>query len=61
MIESLSVKPEMGDFGSSQGRSDFETDGVAVVAKRRAALLRRGFQKSANAGLGRKMPFMVRN
>jgi hypothetical protein len=45
-----SVHPEMVDFGSGQGRSDFETAGVAR--------LRRGFQKSENAGLVRKMPFM---
>jgi hypothetical protein len=36
--------------GSDQGRSDFETAGVAW--------LRRGFQKSENAELGRKMPFL---
>ena len=48
----------MVDFGSGQGRSDFEPDGIAVVAKRRVAKLRRRFQKSENAGLGRKMPFM---
>jgi hypothetical protein len=41
----------MVDFGSGQGRSDFETTGVVR--------LRRGFQKRENAGLGRKMPFMV--
>jgi non-ribosomal peptide synthetase component F len=40
----------MVDFGSGQDRSDFETAGVVV--------LRRGFQKSENAGRGRKMPFM---
>jgi hypothetical protein len=45
-----SVHPEMVDFGLGQGRSDFETAGVVM--------LRRGFQKSENAGLGRKMPFM---
>jgi hypothetical protein len=45
------VIPEMADFGSGQGRSDFETAGVAR--------LRRGFQKRVNAGLGRKMPFMA--
>jgi len=39
----------MVDFDSGQGRSDFAT---AVVAA-----LRRGLQKSENAGLGRKMPF----
>ena len=40
----------MVDLGSGQGRSDFATAGVAA--------LRRGLQKSDNAGLGRKMPFM---
>jgi len=40
----------MVDLGSGQGRSDFATAGVAA--------LRRGLQKSENAGLGRKMPFM---
>jgi hypothetical protein len=40
----------MADFGSGQGRSDDETGG--------AAGLRRGFQKSENAGQGQKMPFM---
>ncbi len=40
----------MVDFGSGQGRSAFETTGVAW--------LRRGFQKRENAGLGRKMSFM---
>ena len=53
-----SAHPEMVDLGSGQGRSEFYTDGVAVVAKRRVARLRRGFQMSENAGLGRKMPFM---
>jgi hypothetical protein len=41
----FSVHPEMVDFGSGQGRSDFETAGVVR--------LRRGFQMSENAGLGR--------
>jgi hypothetical protein len=39
----------MVDCGSDQGRSDFETAGVAR--------LRRGFQKSENADMDRKMPF----
>jgi hypothetical protein len=43
------VHPEMVDCGSDQGRSDFATAGVAR--------LRRGFQKSENADMGRKMPF----
>ena len=45
-----SVQPEMVDFGFGQGRSDFEAAGVVR--------LRRGFQKSENAGRGRKMPFL---
>ncbi len=48
--ETVSVHSEMVDFCSGQGRSDFETADVAR--------LRRGFQKSENTGLGRKMPFM---
>jgi hypothetical protein len=43
------VRPEMVDFGSGQGRSAFETAGVAG--------LRRGFQMRENAGMGRKVPF----
>jgi hypothetical protein len=52
MIETYLIRacPETVDFGSGQGRSDSETGGVAV--------LRRGFQKSENAGLGQKMPFL---
>jgi hypothetical protein len=46
----IRVRQEMVDFGSGQGRSDFETAGVAA--------LRRGFRKSENAGLGQKMPFL---
>jgi hypothetical protein len=45
----LSVYSEMVDFGSGQGRSDFETGGVVS--------LRRGFQNRENAGLGQKMLF----
>jgi hypothetical protein len=41
---------ETVDFGSGQGRSEFETAGVAE--------LRRGFQIRENAGLGQKMMFM---
>ena len=65
------IRQEVVDFGSGQGRNDFETDGAAVLAKRRVDGLRRGFQKSENAGLpaegglvhrrhspGQKMPFM---
>jgi len=40
----------MVDFGSGQGRSDFETAGVAG--------LRRGFQKSENTVMGQKMPLL---
>ena len=40
----------MVDLGSGQGRSDFAT---AVVAP-----LRRGLQKSENADLEQKMPFI---
>jgi hypothetical protein len=40
----------MVDFGSGQGRSDFETGGVAA--------LRRGFQNYENAGLSQKMLFI---
>jgi hypothetical protein len=43
------VHPEMVDCGSDQGRSDFETAGVARLC--------RGFQKSENADMDRKMPF----
>jgi hypothetical protein len=40
----------MVDCGPDQGRSDFETAGVAA--------LRRGFQRSEITELDRKMPFM---
>jgi tRNA G46 methylase TrmB len=46
-----SVHPEIVDLGSGQGRSEFETAGVAV--------LRRGFQMSENIDLGQKMLFLV--
>jgi hypothetical protein len=46
----VSVHPEMGDFGSGQGRSELGTAGVAT--------LRRGFQTRENIGLGQKIPFM---
>ena len=42
----------MVDCGSGQGRSDFETAGVAA--------LRRGFIRSENTGLDHKMPFLGR-
>jgi len=41
----------MVDFGPEQGLNDFETAVVAV--------LRRGLQKSENAALVQKMPFVV--
>jgi hypothetical protein len=40
----------MVDFGSGQGRNEFESAGVAR--------LRRGFQMSENAGLEQKMPYL---
>ena len=42
-----SVRPETVDFGSCQGRSEFETAGVVQ--------LRRGFQRCENAGRDQKM------
>jgi len=42
--------PEMVDFDSGQGRSYFATAGVVTLL--------RGLQKSENAGLSRKMPFL---
>ena len=64
----------MVDFGSRQGLSDFEDDGVAVPAIDGVAVpaidgvavpaiaghsgLCRGFQKSENAAAGRKMLFV---
>jgi hypothetical protein len=47
----VSIHQEMVDFGSGLGRSEFETDGVAVSAKAGVAALRRGFQRSENNGL----------
>jgi hypothetical protein len=44
------ARPEMVDCGSDQGRSVFETAGVAR--------LRRGSQRRENTELGRKMLFM---
>jgi hypothetical protein len=46
----LGVHPKMVDFGSGQGRSEFASAGVVT--------LRRGLQRSENAGLGRKTPFL---
>ena len=49
----------MVDFDSEQGLSDFETDSVAVTVITGIAELCRGFQKSENAALGQKMPFVT--
>ena len=46
----VSVHPEMVDFGSGQGRSDF--------ARRRRSEATPRIAKSENAGMGRKTPFM---
>ena len=55
----------MVDFGPEQGLSDFETDGEAVTATagvagyvERAWLATPLSQKSENAALGQKMPFV---
>jgi hypothetical protein len=50
-IISKSSTLEIADFGSGQGRSDFETGGVAA--------LRRGFENRENAGMSQKMLFPV--
>jgi hypothetical protein len=62
------VHPEMVNFGSGQGRSDFSRfvelpDGFTAlrVETGGAAELRRGFQKSENAVPGQKMPFSDRH
>jgi hypothetical protein len=52
-----SVRPEMVDFGSGQGLSNFETGGIAGYSEDSAGASLRA-QKSENAALGRKMPFM---
>jgi hypothetical protein len=51
LVELQGDHPERVDFGFGQGRSVFETTGVASQ--------RRGFKKGENAGQGRKMPLMV--
>jgi hypothetical protein len=43
---------------SGQGRSEVETRRRSLESQASVAALRRGFQPSENAGLGRKMPFM---
>ena len=48
----------MVDFGSEQGLSNFETDGVAVPAIAGIAGYFEDFQKSENAALGQKMLFV---
>ncbi len=51
LLNSLnSVYPEMVDFYSEQGLSVFATAGIVRLC--------RGLQKSENADLGQKMPFM---
>jgi len=47
----------MVDFGSGQGLSDFETAGIAGYSEDSAEASLRA-QKSENAALGRKMPFV---
>jgi hypothetical protein len=44
VIHIVGVHPEMVDFGSVQGRSDMEIDGVAVLATACIAPLRRRVQ-----------------
>jgi hypothetical protein len=41
----------MVDFGSGQGRSYFETGGIAALC--------RGFQNGENEGLGQKNHFLI--
>jgi hypothetical protein len=48
----------MVDFGSEQGLSDFETAGIARYSEDSAEKASLRAQKSANAALGQKMPFM---
>ncbi|CAD7847171.1 MAG: hypothetical protein [Olavius algarvensis Delta 4 endosymbiont] len=47
----------MVNFGSGQGLSDFETAGIAGYFEDSAIASLRA-QKSENAALGRKMPFV---
>jgi hypothetical protein len=48
----------MVDCGPDQGRSEVETRRRSLESQASVAALRRGFQPSENAELGRKMPFM---
>jgi hypothetical protein len=48
----------MAGCGSDQGRSEVETRRRSLESEASAAALRRGFQPSENAELGRKMPFI---
>jgi hypothetical protein len=52
-----SVCPQVVDFGSEQGLSDFETAGIAGYVENSAKASLRA-QKSENAALGQKMPFV---
>jgi len=47
----------MVDFGSEQGLSDFETAGIAGYSEDSVKTSLRA-QKSKNAALGQKMPFV---
>ena len=58
MSMETSVRPQMVDFGSGQGRNDFAAAGVAWCYVERAWLATPLLQKSENAGLGQKMPFV---
>jgi hypothetical protein len=53
-----SVRPEMVDFGSEQGLSDFETTGIAGYVEDSAEKASLRAQKSENAAPGQKMPFV---
>jgi hypothetical protein len=48
----LSAHPEMVNFGSGQGRSNFSTAGIPLIAGFR------GLKNRENAALGQKMPFL---
>ncbi len=52
-----SVRPQMVDFGSGQGLSNFETGVIASYFEDSAKASLRA-QKSENAALGQKMPFV---
>jgi hypothetical protein len=57
----MCVHSQMVEFGSEQGLSDFETNGVAAPVIAGHSWLCRGFQKSENAAPGQKMPFVDRH